>query len=184
MIKINRNKARKLFLQNKEIVLVPNKCKPETTNFKRILKNEYDNDEEYFNYAVEDFKSMFCNYENGYEVSYYYKENKFNQLCVWRGTLLGDKTPKDFEELFKLKKYRVKFAEEVTTNPDKDDCGNDIPGTGGRTDILFYIHDDDIQRFALFRFQLGISWWEDVVKYNKKSYLYSEEILKKYPVKW
>ena len=111
-------------------------------------------------------------------------KNKFNQLCVWHGTILGNSSVDDFEAFFKNKGFRVKFAEEVVTIPDKDDCGNDVPGTGGRHDLLFYIHDDDIQKFALPRFNYGIRWWEDVVKYNDNSDWYSEEILNKYPVKW
>ena len=111
-------------------------------------------------------------------------ENKFNQLCVWHGTILGNSSVEDFEAFFKDKGFRVKFAEEVVTNPDKDEFGNDVPETGGRHDLLFYIHDDDIPEFALKRFNLGIRWWEDVVKYNDNSDWYSEEILSKYPVKW
>lgn len=107
-------------------------------------------------------------------------ENKFNQLCIWQGTVLGDTPIEEFEQFFKNKfNARVKFCEEVITN------GNAFLGEeGGRNDVLFYIHDDDISHFALRRFEIGIRWWEDVVSYNNGSYLYDQEVLDKYAVKW
>jgi len=107
-------------------------------------------------------------------------ENKFNQLCVWQGTVLGDSSIEDFINFFKEKlNARVKFCEEVKTNGSIERNEE-----GGRNDILFYIHDDNIPNFALNRFEYGIRWWEDVVSYNDNSYLYSQEILDKYEVKW
>jgi len=49
---------------------------------------------------------------------------------------------------------------------------------------LFYILDDDVLRFAETKLALGIRWWEDVVFYNDGAYLYSKEVLEKYPVRW
>lgn len=99
--------------------------------------------------------------------------NKFRQLCVWQSTILDDATPQKFEadmsDLFGG--VRFKFAEEVIEK-------------GGRHDLLFYVHDDDIDRFAIPRLQYGIRWWEDVVKYNDGSYLYTDEVLNRYPVLW
>jgi len=44
-------------------------------------------------------------------------DNKFNQLCVWPGTVLGDSTVEDFTNFFKNEfDVRIKFAEEVITN--------------------------------------------------------------------
>jgi len=107
-------------------------------------------------------------------------ENKFNQLCVWQGTVLGDSSIEDFIDFFKEKlNTRVKFCEEVTTNGSVERNEE-----GGRNDILFYIHDDDIPNFALKRFEFCIRWWEDVVYYNDGAYLYDQEILDKYSVKW
>lgn len=110
---------------------------------------------------------------------------KYNQLCVWPATMLGDTTEQEFEEYFKENfNTRVKFEKEVLTNPDLDQYGQTIKGTGGRSDILFYVHDDDIQHFAIPRFKKGIRWWEDVVYYNDGSYLYTKEVLDAYPVRW
>ena len=108
---------------------------------------------------------------------------KFNQLCVWPATLVGVKKIKEFET-FILKNLgaRVKYVEEVKTLPDKDKLGNTKPGTGNRNDVLFYIHDEDISRFAIKRLAYGIRWWEDVLANNKN--IYPNEVLKKYPKRW
>lgn len=107
-------------------------------------------------------------------------ENQFTQLCVWQGCVMGDNTPEDFEKyLLAEMDVRVKFAEEVTTNGSAEKHEE-----GGRKDLLFFIHADDISKFAVKRLMMGIRWWEDVVSYNDGAYLYSEEILNKYPVTW
>ena len=113
------------------------------------------------------------------------KKNKFNQLCVWAGVTVGKENIKDFEDHFKVNfNFRVKYAEEVKTKPDIKD-GKVVDGTGGRNDIFFYIHNDDINKFAVQRFRLGhIRWWEDVVSYNDNSHLYTQKILDKYKVNW
>ena len=113
-------------------------------------------------------------------------KNCYNQLCVWQGCLMPAENPIEvFTEFFKeVLHVRVKFCEQVWTNPDIDEDGKPIKGTGGRSDLLFYIHDEDIPKFAIKRLEYGIRWWEDVVSYNKGSYLYPQEVLDKYPVKW
>lgn len=108
----------------------------------------------------------------------------FTQLCVWPGTMMGeDSTAEEFERFFLEQGYRVKFAEEVVTLPDVEN-GRAVEGTGGRHDVLFFIHKDDVGKFALPRLRMGIRWWEDVVKYNDNSHLYTQEILDKYPTTW
>lgn len=109
----------------------------------------------------------------------------FNQLCVWPATTLGSNTPQDLVDFFQDEfNTRIQFEQEVITNPDLDENGNEVEDTGGRCDLFFYVHDDDIASFALPRLQMGIRWWEDVISYNDNSHLYSKEILDKYPVTW
>lgn len=111
--------------------------------------------------------------------------NNYNQLCVWPGTIIGPDQINDFEEyMLDELNTRVKYECEVKTLPDLDDDGNDVEGTGGRNDAFFYVHDEDIQHFAIPRLKMGIRWWEDVIKYNNNSHLYTEEFLEKYPSKW
>jgi hypothetical protein len=112
------------------------------------------------------------------------KEN-FTQLCVWQGVVLDGFTIDEFTQ-WMLDKFnaRIKFEQEVKTLPDLDEYRNPIPETGGRNDVFFYVHSDDIQHFAVPRLKAGIRWWEDVVGYNNNKHLYSEEILEKYPLTW
>ncbi len=103
----------------------------------------------------------------------------YKQLCVLPATLQPNDI-NEFEEFFKENfGVKVKFAEQTYTLPDpgKEDT------TGGRSDLLFYIHDMDIHRFAVPRLRMNIRLWEDVF-YNDQEYLYSEEILSKYPKTW
>ena len=45
-------------------------------------------------------------------------------------------------------------------------------------------HSVDIADFAMKRFAIGIRWWEDVVKYNDNSHLYTSEFLAANPTTW
>ena len=109
----------------------------------------------------------------------------FNQLCVWQGTFLGESSPQDLVDFFKEEMgTRIKFEQEVLTNPDLDEKGEIIEGTGDRNDLLFYVHDEDITKFAVPRLKMGIRWWEDVISYNDNSHLYSKEVIEKYPITW
>lgn len=107
-------------------------------------------------------------------------EKEYTQLCVWPACTLGDQTIRDFET-FMLEAFevRVKYEAEVITNGSVE-----RKEEGGRHDLLFYIHSEDTRKFALRRLRYGIRWWEDVIKYNNNSYLYSKEILDKYPATW
>lgn len=104
---------------------------------------------------------------------------KFNQLCVWSGTLVGEDLINDFEK-FMLEDVgaRVKYEAEIKTLPTDGD-----PETGGRNDLFFYVHDDDIMKFSVPRLGMGIRWWEDVLG-NGGGVLYPQEVLTKYPKTW
>ena len=109
-------------------------------------------------------------------------KGKFNQLCVWPGTVVGDskKVQEDFIKFFKDELgVTVKYEIEVKTLPDTPECTE----TGGRNDIFFYIADDDISKFAIPRLSMGIRWWEDILG-NGGGNLYTEEFLEKYPKTW
>ena len=88
----------------------------------------------------------------------------FKQLCVWSGLLLEESEIQDFVKFFQEDMgVRVKYKTTLVTNPDLDAKGNPEPDTGGRRDVFFYIHDEDVQKFAVPRISLGIRWWEDVI---------------------
>lgn len=109
-------------------------------------------------------------------------EQGYQQVCVWESTLLGDNTTADFEQFFVEQGFRIKFLEEVITLPDAED-GRVVEGTGGRHDLFFLVHSDDIPKFAISRLQMGIRWWEDVLG-NGHGNIYPQEVLNKYPRLW
>ena len=112
------------------------------------------------------------------------KKENFTQLCVWEGVVLDGFTIEEFVQWMKDNfNARIIFEQEVKTLPDLDDNGNAIPETGGRNDVFFYVHSEDIKHFAITRLQAGIRWWEDVIG-NNGSHLYSQDILDKYPLNW
>ena len=99
----------------------------------------------------------------------------YNQLCCVHGIT---------DELHDLKhliedhfEVRVKMADAYYTLPDDDD-----PDTGGRRDVLFYVHDEDVMKFAIPRLQLGIRWWEDVLANGHG--IIPQDIKDKYPNTW
>ena len=113
-------------------------------------------------------------------------EQGFDQLCVWHGTIVGEERIQEFEKYF-LDEFgvKVKYLTEIETNPDLDGNGKAVPDTGGRNDLFFYLHDDDVVSFAIQRLQIGIRWWEDVIKYNSgNSHLYPTEFIEAHPPTW
>ena len=111
---------------------------------------------------------------------------KYTQLCVWPGIIIGADKKEEFEQFIKTEmNTRVKYYPEVETLPDLDKNKEPIPDTGGRNDLFFYVHSDDISKFAVPRLSMGIRWWEDVVKYNDNSrHLYTAEFLEQHQTTW
>ena len=105
------------------------------------------------------------------------KEN-FKQVCIWPACEVGDDEIKKFEEFMEENfKVRVQYLEEVRTNPDLDQNGNAVEGTGNRNDLFFAVHNDDVGKFAVPRLQYGIRWIEDALDpSNSTSYLYPERV--------
>lgn len=118
----------------------------------------------------------------------------YQQVCIWPGTLVVETAEMQnmtieeriasFETFMKEEfGVRVKYLEEVKTNPELKD-GVPVPNTGGRNDLFFAVHNEDIGKFAVPRLRAGIRWYEDVVSYNGHSYLYPQEVLDRYEVRW
>ena len=110
----------------------------------------------------------------------------YTQLCVWPSTLVDETQIQKFEDLFMNEmNTRVKFHKVILTNPDLDQWGRAIPETGGRSDVFFYVHEDDLKHFATSRLRMGIRWWEDVISYNKgNEHLYPKEFIEQHPPTW
>lgn len=101
----------------------------------------------------------------------------FQQVCVWPGTTLDSGAEQEFVD-FVLKELgtRIQFLEVVFTFPDTKN-GEPVEDTGGRSDIFFAVHRDDIMKFALPRLKFGMRWIEDVYL-NGNGYLYPDRIEK------
>ena len=103
----------------------------------------------------------------------------FRQICVWEGTDVGADQVENFEGWLQLEfGVRGKYIEEVLTLPTEGE-----EGTGGRNDVFFRVHDEDVMKFAVPRLLVGIKWWEDVLG-NGNGVLYPENILEKYEKTW
>lgn len=104
-------------------------------------------------------------------------EEKYSQLCVWPGTVMGGQSPKDFVD-FMMAEFgvRVRFDAEVTTTAPTEDGGF-------RHDLLFYVCDEDIPKFAVKRLCFGIRYWEDVLD-NGNGDVYPEEVIQAHPYMW
>lgn len=110
----------------------------------------------------------------------------FKQLCVWPSTVVGKENVKSFEDwMFETFGVRAKYDCEVKTLPDIEN-GRVVPETGGRNDLFFYIHNEDLGKFAIPRLQVGIRWWEDVISYNREQneHLYTEDFISAHPITW
>ena len=114
-------------------------------------------------------------------------KSPFNQVCVWGSTVVGKEKVKAFEDFMKSEwGARVKYLEEIKTLPDMKN-GEPVKGTGGRNDVFFVIHDDDITKFAVKRSRMDppARWIEDVLgnETNTKNGSIYPEHVKKYR-KW
>lgn len=96
---------------------------------------------------------------------------QFNQLCVWPATIVGEDAIQEFNEFMK-DEFGIRS---------KYEC--EIELSSGRNDLLFFIHDEDVQKFAVKRLQYGIRWWEDVF-YNNQEDEYPGSIVNKYKKTW
>jgi len=101
------------------------------------------------------------------------KKENYNQVCIWPGTLVGQDKIEEFEK-FMADEFgtKVQYLEEIETYPDKDD-----PTTGGRNDLFFAIHNDDVGKFSIPRLKAGIRWIEDVLsKTNYRNKIYPKRV--------
>jgi len=105
----------------------------------------------------------------------------YEQACVIHGLICETKEDQEKIINYLLEKYDIhaKFGDCVVTNGSKE-----RKEEGGRHDVIFLVNSKDIDKVSAIKCYLGIRWWEDVVSYNNNAYLYSKEILNKYPVRW
>lgn len=113
----------------------------------------------------------------------------FSQVCVWQACIVvndEDTNKSDQEKIEAFEqlmlhhfKTRVQYLEEIETGPDIDSQGNIVEGTGGRNDLFFAVHHEDIGKFAVPRLAVGIRWIEDVLAIqNYRQRIYPNRIFK------
>ena len=84
----------------------------------------------------------------------------YTQVCVFPGIIVDEDKIQEFVDRIKeVFDTRVQYLETILTKPDLDDPEN----TGGRSDVFFAVHQDDIGKFAVKRLQYGIRWIEDAM---------------------
>lgn len=98
----------------------------------------------------------------------------FTQVCVWPGTTLGEGGSGEIVEWFKDEfDIEIQFLEVILTNQDRNQYGDPIPNTGGRSDVLFAVKDGQANRFAPIKMHIAARWFDDV-DYNNQGHLYPE----------
>ena len=101
----------------------------------------------------------------------------YGTVCVMPGAVLGIEQVPVFEAFFlESEGVRVRYLEEVVTGPSRNRNGQPIPETGGRNDIIFAVHDDDVAKFALRRFAHGVRWLDDVL--DKDAHIYPAHLVR------
>ena len=105
-----------------------------------------------------------------------------SQVVVWPGIIVGADNSKKFEDWFAENGFNVTYLEEFKTLPEVAD-NRVVEGTGGRNDVLFQVEDDDLGKFAVWRLNYGMSWWEDHLD-NGNSDIIPRAILERYPYTW
>ena len=84
----------------------------------------------------------------------------YTQVCIFPGLLVDqDKIQEFTDQIKEVFDTRVQYLETILTKPDVDNPEN----TGGRSDVFFAVHQDDIEKFAVKRLQYGIRWIEDAM---------------------
>ena len=118
-------------------------------------------------------------YGKGGEIMNVKRQEHFNQVCVWPGCLI-DGNIEGFTELMKEKlNTRVQYLEEIETGPDMKN-GRPVKGTGGRNDLFFAVHDEDIVGFAFPRLSVSVRWIEDVLNNEEEGCSLYPERVKEY----
>lgn len=88
---------------------------------------------------------------------------RFTQACDWEATIVGADKIEDFVA-FMANDFgvRIQYLEEIVTGPEIKN-GRGVPDTGGRSDVFFAVHDDDVDKFAMKPLAYGIRWVDDVL---------------------
>jgi hypothetical protein len=90
-------------------------------------------------------------------------DNEYRQIICWEGTELGVDDETSFISFVKDElalQHDVRVIGNVKTLPGRN-------GPGGRIDLFFIIHNDDVIRAATRRLKFGMRWMNDCIAENK-----------------
>ena len=105
------------------------------------------------------------------------RPDEFGQVCVWPGVIVDEEVDGFAEFMLKNFNARVLYLEQIETFPDRNEDGSCVEDTGGRNDLFFAVHRNDIGGFAVPRLGAGIRWLEDVLApVNGGAVLYPERV--------
>ena len=97
--------------------------------------------------------------------------SKFNQVCIMQGTIFAE-NENEFIDFFKNQfGVRIKLIGQFDTTMHYEN--GEV-----QKDLAFYVHDEDIKKFAISRFEMGVRWLEDVMSNNPYLYPNHREIKK------
>ena len=103
----------------------------------------------------------------------------FHQVCVWPATVVGG-GEKELDSFTKWLKsefgMRGFYLEDIITGANLDSEGCPVPGTGGRSDLFFAVHDEDIGKFTVKRLLYGIRWLGDALAPDRYKHIYPERV--------
>lgn len=105
-----------------------------------------------------------------------------SQIVVWPGTVVGENRSEKFEDWMAKNGFNATYLEEFSTLPNVNN-NRVVEGTGGRNDLLFQVEDDDLSKFAIWRLNYGMSWWEDYLD-NGNYAIVPRSVLERYPYGW
>ena len=113
-----------------------------------------------------------------------------SKVFVWPGCVVEETDRTEFKE-FLQKEFGMdgEFLEQVETNPNQDEDGNEIEDTGGRKDAFFRVTATEEQlkdpKWMMARMMMGIADWDSarpMIASEKMEYIYPEHVFETYPV--
>ena len=113
-----------------------------------------------------------------------------SKVFVWPGCVVEEADRGEFKN-FLQKEFGLEgeFLEQVETNPNQDEDGNEIEDTGGRKDAFFRVTATEEQlqdpKWMMARMMMGIADWESarpMIAREKIEYIYPQHVFETYPV--
>lgn len=113
-----------------------------------------------------------------------------SKVFVWPGCVVEETDRAEFKE-FLQKEFGMdgEFLEQIETNPNQDDNGNEVEDTGGRKDAFFRVTATEEQlkdpKWMMARMMMGIADWDSarpMIAREKMEYIYPQHVFETYPV--